>query len=322
MTVASGTPPRTGVNWGRVAVDDEPMSEEPVLLFGPEVQADYFATLGQRIVVGRPFTPDEVRDGAAVIVLGEQAVRTLMPDRDPLGARLRLDDGEMRALTADDAPATAGLTVVGVAADVAMNGPAGRSELQMYRPLVDERAGAFRTMVLRPVPGRDPRDLLPAARQMIVAEDPDILVMDLSTGDDLMLATLGRERFQTSLLTAFAALALILASVGLYGVVSALVGQRTREIGIRMALGADARAIRGTVLQGGAMAVMAGIAAGVPLLWAVTRLVASGLVADLSGSPMVYPLAGAALVLSALLATWVPARRATRVDPVTAIRDR
>lgn len=309
LTASSETPPSTGVAWGRVGIDDQPLSDEPYLLVGPAVRDDYFAILGQRIVTGRAFTAAEVRDGSDVIVLGEQAARSLLAGRDPLGARLRIGE--------DDEPRT----VVGVAADVAMNGPAGVPELQMYRPLVDDYSPNFRTIVLRPEAGDDPHDLLAPARQVVVAEDPDILVTEVATADDRMIATLGRERFLAGLMATFAVLALVLAAVGLYGVIAGLVAQRTRELGIRMALGADARRIRRTVLRGGAIAVALGIVCGGPLVWATLRLVASTMVEELVGSPLVYVSAIVVLAVTALLATYVPTRRATRIDPIAAIRD-
>lgn len=304
---ASGMPPNVGILFGTVQVEGSDPTEGTSVLHGPLVDTAYFATLGQRIVRGRGFTFDDLGSEEPLLVLGETTASSFFADRDPVGARLRVaDDGDW-------------YRVVGVARDVPMTGlSAAAAPLQVYHPLRESWSSA--AFVVRLSATADPAETLARMRETASSSDPDLRVDRLTDAEGLMRDTLDRERFTTTIMATFAALALLLASVGLYGVVSQVVGQRTREIGIRIALGAGRGSIAGMVLGRAGGATGAGIAAGALLAAAGTRLLGSRVHGLESGSALTYVLAATALGLTALLAAYSPARRATGVDPVEAMR--
>jgi len=304
---ASGVPPRAGIWFGNLEVEGREPTEETQLLHGPSVDAGYFQTLGQGIVRGRAFTEDDIRGDQSVVMIGEGTARSFFADRDPVGVRFRMgpDDDWM--------------TVIGVATDVPMAGLSSASTpLQYYAPLREGWSDS--AFLVRVVNGREPEALLPLLRSLVKDVDPDVRIDRLSTALTLMRETLERERFATTIMTTFAALAMTLAAVGLYGVVSQVVGQRTREIGIRIALGARSAGIAVMVLRRAGAATLVGIAAGILLALGGARVLGSrieGLETNTAGT---FVFAALALILTSLLASYAPARRAVAVDPVEAIR--
>ena len=305
---ASSMPPFAGVTFGTVEVEGEEPGTDTHILRGPAVREGYFATLGQPVLQGRGFTADEVRDRAEVYVLGEGTARRFFPGGDAVGRRMRL---------ASDGP---WYTVVGVVEDVAINGLSGMAELplQLYQSL--EGRADNQTFLIRVETGRDPATLLPLMRELAIEMEPDAVVTRLGTAESFLSDTLAQERFTSLLLAGFAMMALVLSAVGLYGVVTQLVGQRTREIGIRIALGAHPGAIRLMVLTRSAGATVVGIAAGALLAMQGLKALSSTVFGlDKAGAPA-YLVAAAALAATALLASWMPARRATRIDPTEAMR--
>ena len=310
FSASTSMPPRTEVWFGVVEVDGEPATGSTDLVYGPAVDEQYFATLGHSIVAGRSFSADEIRAEADVVILAESTARKFFGDADPLGRRFRVgDEGEHR-------------TIIGVARDVAMNGPKSLDSLQMYRPaMASNRTPYTRMFILRADRGEaGARALLEPTRAAVLAEEPDILLYTHATATELMGDTLQRERFVSTLMAGFSAAALLLAAVGLYGVVSQLVGQRTREFGIRMALGAEGRQIRAAATRNEVLATVAGVVIGVPLLWACTRLSGTVMLQNVGGYPFAYVVATLVLLFTAVAASLVPARRAARIDPVRAIR--
>jgi putative ABC transport system permease protein len=163
-------------------------------------------------------------------------------------------------------------------------------------------------------------ELLPSVRNAIKQIDPDVAVLGAASMTDLLGAELVRPRFNTALLDVFAALAVVLAVTGLYGVMGTHVSQRTREIGIRMALGADSGAVSRQVVWQGMQLAFAGVAAGLAAALVGTRLLRSMLFGVSPADPLTLVLATLLLLLAALVASYVPARRATRVDPMVALR--
>lgn len=243
-------------------------------------------------------------------VLGRTAARELFDEEPPVGRRMRISDGQWH-------------TVVGVAPDLAMLGlgAQARARIQHFRPLGSSTEQA--TFAIRLAPGAEAGAVLGAVRSLLRAEDPDLLVGTAAPVDTLLRDSVAGERFTSTLLTTFALLALILAAVGLYGVVSQVVGQRTREIGIRISLGAGGAQIRRLVLRGGALATGTGILVGIALAVGGLRLLSSqlfGLEEGGFGAAGSYAAAAVLLAAVTLAACWVPARRASRVDPVEALR--
>ena len=308
VALAVGAPPEVGVHFGEVMVEGEAPLEGTRMFFGPSVTPDYFRTLGQR-VRGRTFEPDDAASDENPIILAESTARDLFGDVDPLGRRLRIGG--------EGAPFS---TVVGIADDALVTGYSTDEERWfMYAPAAGVR-GVGGAILIRAADGVEPGSLVPALRRELRSFEPDLLIERTTPMRARLAGTLDRERFTVSLLTTFAALALVLAGIGLYGVVAQVVGTRTREIGIRMALGADRSTIGRMVLRYGAAATVIGILGGSALAWAGTRVLAS----EMFGldRPNAAAWAGAAVMLAgiSLLATWLPARRAVRVDPVTAMR--
>jgi len=308
VTRASGAPPRAGVLFGTVQVEGQEPFEDTKVLHGSRVLDDDFATLGQPLIEGRAFTAEEVAGDAHVMVLGETTARTFFPGRDAVGARFRMGGGEGDWIS-----------VVGVVADVPMTGlSTANRPLQIYRPLRSAHGSA--SFIVRLETGIVASATIALMREVAQSIDSELRVDRIAGGRALQRETLESEQFATTIMAVFATFALLLAAVGLYGVVSQVVGQRTREIGIRMALGARQASIASMVLRRAGGATLVGIVGGVGLAMVGTRLLESRIV-DVEASPLgTFLLAALALGLTALLAAYAPARRATRVDPVAAMR--
>jgi predicted permease len=285
------------------------------------VSADYFRTLGLRMLRGREFTPQEEDSAAAprVAIINEPLARRLFPDEDPLGQTIRLTPRGGAPAGDDNEP----MQVVGVA-------PGLRSDLfdRVAVPQIYVPAGRhFRTgmhLHLRVARGGEEAEAaaLAVLRQELRAVDDRLPVLTLSTMQHFHDHSLGLWGVRTGgrLLTIFGVLALMLAVVGVYGVKSYVVSQRTREIGIRMALGAPSSSVRWLVLRDGVWLTAAGLAAGLPLA-ALIATTLGGLLYEVSAfDPLVFASAPAVLAAAALAACYLPARRATRIAPLIALR--
>ncbi len=271
------------------------------------VTPDYFRTMRIPLVRGRLFT-DEDRAGAVpVLIVSETTARTLWAGDDPLGQRVRVagTDGPWR-------------TVVGIAGDVRHDDVAEAPTPQMYLPQA-QMTDSFLTLVVRSRTSR-PDTLAGPVREAFRALDAGVPVYQIATMEALVDRSAAPRRFVMRILAAFAVVALLLAAVGLYGVVSHAVAQRTREIGIRVALGATRRSVARLVLASGLATIGIGLAAGLVAAVALMQLLRSVLYEVSPNDPLA--LAGAVLVLAAvaLAAHWLPARRAAKVDPVVALR--
>jgi putative ABC transport system permease protein len=280
-----------------------PIEEQPdigIILAGP----DYFRTLGIRIVRGRAFTEAD-RDGTLpVAIVSQTLARRLWGDEDPVGKRI------LGRKT---------LTVIGVAEDVKHEGVVASSQrVALYQPFLQESA-PFGVIAVRS-PG-DPAALTKAVQRAVQSVDPGAPLSDVATLRERLRRSVADRRFQLTLFGGFALLALGLAAIGLYGVLAYTVGERTHEIGIRMALGAARGTVQTLVLRRGLLLAAAGVALGLLLSLPAGRLVRSSLFGIAPADPVTYLLIPAVLLLVAALATWLPARRATRVDPVIALRN-
>ena len=270
------------------------------------VGLDYFATAGTRLVAGRDFAPADSAGAPRVIVVNRTMAARFWPGRDPIGKVVRLD--------AVDGPEA---TVVGVAADGKYGAVWEAPQSYAYLPL----AQSYRSWVTVVVRTRgDPRALEPAVRAEIGALDPDLPIFAAMTGREFVASALNVPTMAAGVATAFGALALLLAVVGIYGIVSVTVAQRTREVGIRVALGAARGDVLRLVLGRTGRLAAAGMAAGLLAALGAGRLLAH-LLYGVSGADLVtFVSVPVLLALVVGAACWVPARRAVRVDPMVALR--
>lgn len=302
VALADGVPPAVGVWFGRLQVDGQAPQQEATIFHGAAVDGEFPATIGQPLLSGRAFTAADRTADAHPVILGESAARRLFPEGDAVGRRFSFGDADH--------------TVIGVVGDIAIVGLGSKTDRPIaYRPI--RTVNSRMHLVVRTA--REDDALAAELRSAVRAEEAEALV-EIARGDDLLGASLARERFTTALLAAFAAIALLLSGVGLYGVVAQIVTARTYEIGVRVSLGADARRIRVLVLRTGLVATAAGLAGGAVLAAVGLRLLGSTMFGLDRPSPGAYAVAAALLGAIALLAMWRPAERAARTDPARAIR--
>jgi putative ABC transport system permease protein len=284
---------------GRPEIPFEQQPEIAIILAGP----DYFRTLGIPLVSGRAFTEADRKGALPVAIVSRSMAKRLWGAEDPVGRRI---------LGREE------LTVVGVAEDVKYEGVTTSSQrVVLYQPFF-QRALPFGLIAVR-TPG-DPAALTKAMQREILSIDPAMPVSDAVTLRERLRRSVADRRFQLTLFGGFALLALGLAAVGLYGVLSYTVGERTHEIGIRMALGAARGNVQALILRHGLLLSAVGAGLGLLLSLPAGRLVRSSLFGITPADPITYLLIPAVLLTVALLSSWLPARRATRVDPVISLR--
>ncbi|NOK04978.1 MULTISPECIES: ABC transporter permease [Myxococcus] len=270
------------------------------------VTPGYFQTLGIPLRQGRDVTSLDTRESQPVVLLNETAARRHFPGSDPVGQRIRLGDD-----------ANVWLTVIGVVGDVHYNGPGQEVRPEAYVPAL-QRTFFFMSFVARTE--GEPMALVPAVRSVMASLDKDLPVSTPRTMAQRVAESTARPRFVSLLVAVFAGLSLLLAGVGLSGVIAYMVRQRTREIGIRMALGALPSDVMRLVLGHGVRLALVGVCVGLVGAWATTRIMASLLFGVSATDPVTFGALAALVAGVSLLATWLPARRATRVDPQVAMR--
>ena len=285
-----------------VPLRDMPFADHVVIAPG------YFRTLGVPLVEGRDFT-DADYDSPNILIVTQSFARRYFPDSHPIGKRVRFGppdgDGKWN-------------TIVGVVADNRHSDLRHPGRPCTYLPFGAYGGGTPNSIVIRAT--RDPLRLVPAAKARIAAVGKDIALSHIYTLDQLVDRASWQDRFFSVLFAAFAAMALALAAVGLYAVLSYTVALQTHEIGIRMALGASAASVRGMVLRSGMAMALAGLAVGLVAAAALTRLLKAQLFHISPLDPATYIVAPVVLLLAALAAAFLPTLRATRVDPVIALR--
>lgn len=275
------------------------------------VGGDYFRTMSIPLRRGRLFQDSDRSGSPHVVIVNETAVAKHWPNVDPIGQRIRYLGMDSHI---DD-----WMTVVGVVGDVRQAGLANPAEAETYVPFAQrpERLVYAGTIVMRST--TDPASLSSAIRERIHAVDRDVPTT-IMTFDNIVLASVADRRFTMLVLSAFGTFALFLAAVGIYGVLAFSVNRRTREIGVRMALGAAHGRVLRMVLRDGMRAVIPGIGVGIAGALMLTRLLAGLLYGIAPTDPLTFAAVISVLVVVTLVASLVPARRATRVDPMEAIR--
>jgi len=266
------------------------------------VTPGFFQTLHIPLLRGREFTPDDANKQNAVII-NEAAAQKFWPGADPLGRTVFIGH--------ENRPQE----IVGIVANVKGTGLNAAFKPEMYTPL---RGFWYAFLALRT--NQDPSQLAPAAREEIAALDRGVPVYQVATMDQLLSASMATQRFDLFLLVLFAVLAVALAAIGIYSVLAFGVSRRTREIGIRLALGAHPRDVLGLLVRQGMQLVFAGIALGIVGALALTRLMASLLYGVGSSDPITFLAVSLLLTAVALLACYLPARRAMRLDPIAILR--
>jgi putative ABC transport system permease protein len=275
------------------------------------VSKDYFQTMGIRLMDGRVFDDRDMEGAPPVVIVNRTMATTFWPNQNPIGRRVR--------------PSGPGnppwCTLVGIVDDVKNGGldrPAGTELYLPYRQAGDQ-GNSDMYVVMRARTG-DPRGLAGAVREQLKELDPSLPLADVRMMDDVLSRAQARPRFLTMLLTLFSGVALAIATVGIYGVVSYSVARRTKEFGLRMVLGAQGGDVLGLVMKQGAGMVVIGLAAGLITALALTRLMASLLFGVAPTDLATFASVTAVLAGVALAACYVPARRATRVDPMQTLR--
>jgi putative ABC transport system permease protein len=280
------------------------------------VTPGYFQTIGIPVVKGRGVAESDRVGAPAVVVLNAEAARKYFPNEDPIGKRIEL--GWTTAVEEGQPDRALGGEVVGVVANVKQIDLAGETLPIVYLPFQQTGGVNYVSVVVRST--AEPSLLAAAVRGAIRELDPDLPIQEYRTMAEHVGESVARPRFYTMLLGAFAAIALLLASVGIYGVLSYLVAQRTRELGIRVALGASTQQVLSLVMRRGLALTGAGVVAGILAALAATRLLASLLFGVGAADPLTFAIVATTLMSVAALACYLPARRAARVDPVVALK--
>jgi putative ABC transport system permease protein len=307
VSAASVLPISGGDGAGNLTIEgrDFPPAQTPSASFR-RILPNYFSVMGIPLRQGREF--DERDTGAEkVVIINEGMARRFWPDGDAIGKRIKVGPPQNEPW----------LTVVGVAGDVKNVGLEADARLATYEPH-SQRTSSSMTLAVRTE--TDPLSLSAAVRGELRAMEKDLLIRPTSTMDERIRRSVAPRRFNMTLLAGFAALALLLAAVGVYGVMSYTVTQRTHEIGVRMALGAQSGAVLKLIVGQGLRLALIGVVIGLPAAFALTRWMEDLLFGVRPTDSWTYGAVAALLLLVALFACWIPARRAAKVDPMVALR--
>ena len=325
-TAATVLPLGAGQGWGKFfTVEGHPadtIDKVPLVRFAL-VDPDYFQTLGIALRQGRSFATEDKGNAQPVAIINETLAQRFFPNENPIGKTIWM--GPPENLRAPESLAVLNRfprrLIVGVVADVkggSLNQP---TSSLVYAPLTQYRGeGWSNNLMLAVQTSSRPESLASAIREQVRGLDPDQPVTSVKTVDDLLARTLSQAKFTLLLFGLFGALALLLAGIGIYGVIATVVTQRRHEIGLRMALGAQKRDVLRLVIGQGMMPVIIGIAVGLLSAVALTRLMSTLLFGVSATDPMTMAVITSLLTAVALLACYLPARRATKVDPLVALR--
>jgi putative ABC transport system permease protein len=275
-----------------------------------DVQVGYFKTLGVSILKGRDFNERDNKQGPPVVIVNQAFARKFFPNEDAVGKRIKPGIS-----TDTDKPTMR--EIIGVVSDIRNRNLSSDLRPGYYVPAAQVPFSQM-TLVVRTT--NDPHSVITAVQNEVHAMDSELPIFNVKTMDEYISATVAGPRFNATLLVIFAGVALILTIVGLYGVMSYSVAQRTNEIGIRMALGAQTSDVLRLIVSQGFKLVLIGLGIGLIGAFALTRVIASLLFGVTTKDPLTFAAVAALLALVALLACYIPARRATRLDPLHALR--
>ena len=298
--------------WGPITVEGRaaPEGEKFINADIRVVGGDYFRAMRIPLLKGRLFTEQDTRTSPRVVLIDEHMASQLWPGEDPVGKRIRTGGFDVT-------PDTPWMTIIGVVGRVKQDALDADPRMAYYRYQGQTPSRAMNVVVRA---GADPSGLAGAVTQQVRALDPDLPVYKMRTMGDRVEESLAERRFSMLLLTAFAAIALGLAVTGVYGVMAYLVSQSTRELGIRLALGAAPRDLLMLVVRQGLVVALAGTALGLAGAMLLTRFMQALLFGVRPSDPLTFAVIAAALAAVAVAASYVPARRAARIDPIVSLR--
>jgi putative ABC transport system permease protein len=313
----SGLPPNRSVDANDMEFEGIPQTPDGPIQnadYWQFVSRDYFKTMGIRIVEGRSFEPGDARGSTPVVLVNQSMAKLFWPGKSPIGRRIRAPsrDGELPWLS-----------IIGVVADVKQGGldkKAGTEVYFLHDQSQETIGGMPDTLYLALRTQQDPMSLVNPVRNEIRRLDPALPVADVRPMEQVVYESVAQPRFVAFLVLVFSLVALTLAAVGTYGVLAYMVELRTQEIGVRMALGAQAREVLRMILAQGAWLVGAGLILGVAGAVALRKVLASVLFGVAPTDPVIFAAVFLVLALVGMIACYLPARRATRVDPLVALR--
>jgi putative ABC transport system permease protein len=322
----STLPLGVGMGWGKNVtiqgkVPPASLDEVPMVRFQQSTPG-YMAAIGARLRNGRLFTEHDDQRAPAVAIVNEAFAKRFFSNEDPVGKSIRMSPplelipAELR--TRADAPLRWIVGVIADMKDAAMNVPADATVFAPFAQYNGEGFTSSMAFVVRTT--GEPAKMAAAVRDVVHSLKPEQPIANMGTMDDVVSRSLSQTRFSMLLLSIFAGLALLLSAVGIYGVMAYVVTQRTREMGIRLAMGAQTGDVLKLVLQQGGKLALAGVGIGIAAAFALTRLMTSLLFGVSPADPVTFVGVAILLTLVAIAACYVPARRATRVDPITALR--
>jgi putative ABC transport system permease protein len=270
------------------------------------VSPGYFKAMGIPLIAGRAFTETDAQDAPRVAIVSQTLAQRYFPNGDAIGKRINVNTGPESYRE-----------IVGIVGNVKQNGLTRETKPHTYEPFA-QAPNQFMTLIVRST--SDPASLVPAIRSQVLALDSELPLQRVTTLDRMIANSIRQQRFTSRVLSVFAAVALLLAAAGLYGVISYSVAQRTHELGIRVALGAQVKDVMQLVLRQGMAMVVVGEVIGIIGAFALTRLLGGLLFGVTPTDAVTFVAVTIGLTIVALLACYIPARRATKVDPLVALR--
>jgi predicted permease len=275
------------------------------------VQPDFFSTMRIPVLHGREFAVGDTSKSTPVVIVSESFARKFFPGEDPVGRRITpgLSDGTLKEVPRE---------IVGIVGDVRARSLTKDVAPEYYLPLAQAVVLTPKIVVRT---AAEPTTLIPAVRATLAEMDKNLPLYQVRTMDDLFSRSAAQPRFQALLLSTFGAMALLLSAIGLYGLLSYVVAQRTLEIGLRMALGAPRARVLGMILRRGLLLAIAGLAIGIVCSLTLTRFVTGLLFGVKSFDPLTFVAVSAVLLLVALVASVAPAYRAAHLDPINTLRE-